>query len=117
MSRKGKYDNELKVQALKLKKEVGLEEAATQLGINRETLKYWDRCVRNGTLRLENSDISPEGALSIKDENRLLKERIKAIEKQIKRYQEDNDFLREASAFFAASHQKLREMRDSSSLQ
>ena len=42
MSKKGKYDNEFKVQALKLKKEVGLEEAATQLGINRETLKYWD---------------------------------------------------------------------------
>ncbi len=29
MLRKGKYDNEFKVQALKLKKEVGLEEAAT----------------------------------------------------------------------------------------
>ena len=117
MSRRGKYDNEFKVQALKLKKEVGLEEAATQLGINRETLKYWDRCVRNGTLRLENSDISPEGALSIKDENKLLREQIKAIEKQNKRLTEENDFLREASAFFAASHPKLKRMRDSNSLQ
>ena len=102
---------------MKLKKEVGLEEAAMQLGISKETLKYWDRCVRNGTLRLENSDISPEGALSIKDENRLLRERNRALEKQIKKYQEENDFLREASAFFAASHPKLKRMRDSSSLQ
>ena len=83
MSRKGKYDNEFKVQALKLRKEVGLEEAATQLGISRETLKYWDRSVRNGTLKLENSDISPEGALSIKDENKLLRERNRALEKQM----------------------------------
>ena len=60
MSRKRKYDNGFKVQALKLKKEVGLEEVAMQLGINKETLKYWDRYTRNGTLRLENSDISPE---------------------------------------------------------
>lgn len=60
MSRKGKYDNGFKVQALKLKKEVGLEEVAMQLGINKETLKYWDRCAKNGTLRLENSDVSPE---------------------------------------------------------
>lgn len=117
MSRKGKYDNEFKVQALKLKKEVGLEEAATQLGINKETLKYWDRSVKNGTLRLENSDVSPEGALSIKDENKLLKERIRVIEKQNKRLAEENDFLREASAFFAASHPKLRKMKDSNSLQ
>ena len=83
MSRKGKYDNEFKVQALKLRKEIGLEEAATQLGISRETLKYWDRSVRNGTLKLENSDISPEGALSIKDENKLLRERNRALEKQM----------------------------------
>ena len=112
MSRRGKYDNEFKVQALKLKKEVGLEEAATQLGINKETLKYWDRCVRNGTLRLENSDISPEGALSIKDENKLLRERNKALEKQHRKDQEKIDFLEEATAFFAASHPKLRRMND-----
>ena len=117
MSRRGKYDNEFKVQALKLKKEVGLEEAATQLGINRETLKYWDRCVRNGTLKLENSDVSPDGALNIKDEIRLLRERNRTLEKQNKSLAEENDFLREASAFFAASHPKLRKMRDSSSLQ
>lgn len=117
MSRRGKYDNEFKVQALKLKKEVGLEEAATQLGINKETLKYWDRCVRNGTLRLKNSDVSPDGALTTKEEIKLLRERIRAIEKQNKRLAEENDFLREASAFFAASHPKLKRMRDSNSSQ
>lgn len=98
---------------MKLKKEVELEEVATKLGINKKTLKYWDRCVRNGTLKLENRDILPEGALCIKDENKLLKERIRAIEKQNKRLAEENDFLREASVFFAASHRKLKRMRDS----
>lgn len=118
MPRREKYDNEFKVQALKLKKEVGLEEAATQLGINRETLKYWGRSVRNGSIRLENSDILPEVELSIKDENKLLRERNRAFKKQIKRYQEENDFLRETSAFFAASQcPLLKRMRDSNSSQ
>lgn len=115
MSRQSKYDNDFKVQALKLKKEVGADEAATRLGISKETIKYWDRKVREGSLMLENSDKTPEGALSIKDENKLLRERIRAIEKQNKRLAEENDFLREASAFFAASHPKLKRMKDSNS--
>ena len=75
------------------------------------------RCVRNGTLKLENSDISADGALTTKEEIKLLRERIRAIEKQNKRLAEENVFLREASAFFAASHPKLRKMRDSNSSQ
>lgn len=112
MSRQSKYDNEFKVQALRLKKEIGAEEAAIRLGVSKDTIKYWDRCVREGTLRLENSDKTPDGALSIEEENKLLRERNKALEKQHRKDQEKIDFLEEATAFFAASHPKLRRMND-----
>lgn len=110
--RKSKYSDEFKLQALRLKKEVGTKEAAKQLGMSRDTIDYWDRMVRIGELRLENTDNTVDGQLSIEDENRLLREQNRALEKRIKRIEEENDFLKEASAFFAASHPKLRKMND-----
>ena len=112
MSRKGKYDNEFIMQALRLAKEVGVSDAARQLGINKSTLSWWKRQHENGSINLKNSDNTPEGALSIEEENRLLRERNKALEKQHKKDQEKIDFLEEATAFFAASHPRLKRMND-----
>lgn len=110
--RKSKYSDEFKLQALRLKKEVGTREAAKQLGMSRDTIDYWDRMVRIGELRLENTDNTVDGQLSIEDENRLLREQNRALERQHKKDQEKIDFLEEATAFFAASHPKLRKMND-----
>ena len=117
MSKQNKYDDEFKKQALRLMKEVGAAEAAKQLGITKYQVYDWSKLAKEGKISLSSDEKEANSALSIKDENKLLRERIRAIEKQIKRYQEENDFLREASAFFAASHPKLRKMRDSNSSQ
>ena len=117
MSKYEKFDDEFKKQALRLMKEVGAAEAAKQLGITRYQVYGWSKQAKDGKISLSSEEKEVGSALSIKDENKLLRERNKALEKQIKRYQEENDFLREASAFFAASHPKLRRMRDSNSSQ
>ena len=115
MSRKGKYNNEFITQALKLAKEIGNTDAAKQLGINKSTISWWKRQYKKGSLMLNNSDKTPEGALSIEEEIKLLRERNKALEKQHRKDQEKIDFLEEATAFFAASHPRLRKMNDSNS--
>lgn len=111
MSKK-RYDTETKIQALKLKKEVGTRRASDELGIAMDTIGSWDRAVRDGKLILEGFEKTPENALSLRDENRILKEKIVKLEKEDKKKQMKIDFLEEATAFFAASHPKLRKMKD-----
>ena len=117
MSKQSKYDDEFKKQALRLMKEVGAAEAAKQLGITRYQVYDWSKQAKEGKITVSNDEKDIGSALTTKEEIKLLRERNRALEKQIKRYQEENDFLREASAFFAASHPKLRKMRDSNSSQ
>lgn len=112
MSSRNRYDSETKIQALKLKKEVGIARASEELGIKKDTIGAWDRAVRDGRLILEGFEKTPENALSLRDENRILKDKIAKMEKQHKKDQDKIDFLEEATAFFAASHPKLRKMRD-----
>lgn len=112
MSSRKRYDNETKIQALKLKKEVGTKRASEELGIAMDTIGSWDRAVRDGRLILEGFEKTPENALSLRDENRILKDKISKMEREHKKYQEKIDFLEEATAFFAASHPKLRRMKD-----
>lgn len=112
MSNGKRYDNETKAQALRLMKEVGVTKASKQLEIPDDTIKYWDKQVRYGKLILDGFEKTPENALSIKDENRLLKEKISKLEKQMAYNQEKLEFLEEATAFFAVSHPKLKRMRD-----
>ena len=45
MSSRKRYDNETKIQALKLKKEVGTKRASEELGIAMDTIECWDRAV------------------------------------------------------------------------
>ena len=42
MSKGNRYDNETKAQALRLMKEIGATKASKQLGIQDDTIKYWD---------------------------------------------------------------------------
>jgi transposase-like protein len=112
-----RYDNETKAQALRMMKEVGAKDASKQLGIPDDTIKYWDRQVRDGKLILDGFEKTPENALSVKDENRLLKDKLAKLEKQLAYDQEKIEFLEEATAFFAARHPKLKRMRDLSLLQ
>ena len=83
-----KYDHEYKVQAVKLAKEIGGAKAAKELGI------------------------TPTSAMSLAEEITMLRKRVKEQDKEIRRLKEENEFLEEASAFFAASRRKSAKTRE-----
>ncbi len=100
------YDHEFKIQALKLAKEIGGAKAARELGIPANTLHGWMRAARIGTLDAGEGLHKPQDALSLNEEIILLRKQNKEQEKEIKCLKEENEFLAEASAFFAASRRK-----------
>jgi len=60
-----KYDNDYKVQAIKLAKELGsVNQAARELGIPRDTLHGWFKAVREGRLDIGEGAHTPESVLT-----------------------------------------------------
>ena len=101
------YDEETKVQAVKLAKEIGTQKAAVQLNIPYGTLDGWRRKSKLGEVDLGIGQYSAEECLSLAAQLKEAKEKIRFLEKENKRIQEENEFLEEAAAFFAAGRQKL----------
>ena len=101
-----KYDQEYKIQAVKLAKEIGGAKAAKELGIPEGTIHTWLKVVRAGTLDIGDGAHTPESAMSLAEELAMLRKRVKVQDKEIRRLKEENEFLEEASAFFAASRRK-----------
>ena len=101
-----KYDQEYKIQAVKLAKEIGGAKAAKELGIPEGTIHTWLKAVRAGTLDIGDGAHTPESAMSLAEELAMLRKRVKDQDKEIRRLKEENEFLEEASAFFAASRRK-----------
>ena len=107
MSKKREYEEEYKVQAVKLAKNIGSAKAAAEeLQIPVNTLYGWMQKVKTAELDIGCGERSPEEALSIAKENQQLKKRIKALEKENRRLSEMNEFLEDAAAFFAACRRK-----------
>ena len=101
-----KYDHEYKVQAVKLAKEIGGAKAAKELGIPEGTIHTWLSAARTGKLDIGTGSHTPESAMSLAEELAVLRKRVKDQDKDIRRLKEENEFLEEASAFFAASRRK-----------
>ena len=101
-----KYDKEYKIQAVKLSKEIGAAKAAKELWMPVDTLYGWVRAYKNGSLDIGAGTHTPESAMTLSEEITLLRKRVKEQDKEIRRLKEENEFLEEASAFFAASRQK-----------
>ena len=100
------YDQEFKVEAVKLAKEIGGSKAAKELGIPTDTLYGWMRAVRMGALDIGEGAHKPQEALTLNQELIMLRKQNREQEKEIRRLKEENEFLAEASAFFAASRRK-----------
>lgn len=100
------YDKEFKVQALKLGKEIGLSKAAVELGIPKDTIYGWNRAAKEGRIDLGPGMQTPETAMSLAEEVQKLRAENKEQAKEIRRLKEENEFLEEASAFFAASRRR-----------
>ncbi len=70
------------------------------------TIHTWLKAVRAGTLDIGDGAHTPESAMSLAEELAMLRKRVKIRTKEIRRLKEENEFLEEASAFFAASRRK-----------
>ena len=104
------YDIEYKVQSVKLANEIGTKRASEELKVPYGTLYGWIRASENGYL--DTGELTPNNALKLTEEIQQLRKANKEMAKSIKRLQEENEFLAEASAFFAASRQKCAKKRD-----
>lgn len=106
------YDNEYKAQAVKLAQEIGGHKAASELGIPDGTIYCWIKAFKEGRLESKSAVHAPNNALSLNKELIELRKHVKEQDKEIRRLKEENEFLEEASAFFAASRRKSAKNRD-----
>ena len=107
-----KYDMEYKIQAVKLAKELGGAKAAAELGIPENTMYAWTKAAREGRLDIGSGSHTPQTAMTLAEEVQMLHRQNKEQEKEIRRLKEENEFLEEASAFFAASRRKSAKGRE-----
>ena len=105
------YEAEYKKEAVKLAKEVGARKASESLKIPYGTLYDWIKKERKGALETGKAR-TPAEALSLAEKIQKLRLENKEQAKEIKRLTELNEFLEEASAFFAARRQKSGNMKD-----
>ena len=106
MSKRNHYDREFKVQAVKLALEVGQSKACNELSLPENTIYSWMHAYRQGKLDLGPGTQTPGRALTMNEELIELRKQVKEQAKEIRRLKEENEFLEEASAFFAASRRK-----------
>ncbi len=102
-----KYTNEYKTEAVKLVREIGNSKAAIELGVPRSTLSQWTKQAEIGYLNTGTGTQNPGSAMTQAMEIQQLRADIKTLAKDNARLKKENDFLEEASSFFAASRQKL----------
>ncbi len=100
------YDQEFKSQAVKLAQEIGGHKAADELGVPSGTIYAWVKAFKEGRLEAKTAIHTPSNALSLNEELIELRKHVKEQDKEIRRLKEENEFLEEASAFFAASRRK-----------
>ena len=92
-----RYSEEFRVEALKLMEEIGRGAAAKKLGISVNSLDEW-RNKATVPSKSTNGGTVPSVA--------ELQAQIKAMEKEMARIRKENEFLEEATRFFAAHRQK-----------
>ncbi len=107
-----KYGMEYKIQAVKLAKETGGAKAAAESGIPENTLYAWMKAAREGRLDTGPGSHTPQTAVNPAEELAALRGQVKQQEKEIRRLKEENEFLEEAGAFFAASRRKSAKGRE-----
>jgi len=101
------YSKDYKAEAVKLVRKIGNTKAATELNIPKSTLSQWVTQADMGNIDTGLGTQTPSSAMTQAMELQQLRAENKALAKDNARLKEINEFLEEASAFFAASRQKL----------
>ena len=93
-----RYSKEFKEEAVKnmLEKGISATQAASELGINANTMRSWARAYR------ENSSDAFVGSGNLRQADKEIKE----LNKRIKDLEEENAILKKAAAIFAQSPKK-----------
>ncbi len=100
------------MQAVKLAKESGQAKAAKELGVPKNTMYGWVKANWLGNLDLGAGSQTPQSAMTLHEELTRLRQQVKEQEKEIHRLKKENDFLEEASVFFAASRLKSAKTKE-----
>jgi transposase len=106
MSKRKHYDNAFKVQTVKLAREIGQSKACNEINLPENTIYGWMHAYRQGKLEPGPGTQTPARALTMNEELIELRRQVKVLTKENKRLRDENEFLEEASAFFAASRRK-----------
>ena len=93
-----RYSAEYKSEAIKLVREIGKKEAVKRLDVTEWTMNQWLK--KAGA---EKKEEAAQKTASLRSELREAQERIAALEKENARIRKENEFLEEASRFFASS--------------
>lgn len=95
------YSVEFQDQACRLVTEQGytVQRAGKELGVTRDTLRAW--LTKRGQLKPAEV-IEPDYAAS--DDPRLLRARIRELEKRLRRSETEKEILKKATAFFAGQN-------------
>ncbi len=72
----------------------------------------WMRANRLGNLDLGAGSQTPQSAMTLNEELIRLRQQVREQEKEIRRLKKENDFLEEASAFFAVSRLNLAKTKE-----
>jgi transposase len=95
------YSQEFREEAIKLGLEIGSSQAAEKLEIPSGTLDCWLYKARKEQKRVSGTGKKEEAA-SVRE----LQERIRDMEKEMSGVKKENEFLEEATRFFASRRQK-----------
>ena len=100
MGRKSEFSREEKIAAVKLVTEGGrsLLSVANEYGIHENTLGKWKRQYA----------INPEGACTgepVKDEATAQEQELQRLRRRVRELENENDFLKKVSAYFAKNPQ------------
>ena len=100
------YTKEYKLESVKLAKEIGLEQAVKELDVPKGTLYGWLRLEQIGEIDIGKGSRSPGETLTLAEELQKCRKKINDLEKENARIKKENEFLEEASRFFAGSRKK-----------
>lgn len=101
------YTKDYKTEAVKLVRKIGNTKASIELGVPKSTLSQWVTQAEVGNIDTGTGTQTPASAITQAMEIQQLRAENKALAKDNTRLKKENEFLEEASAFFAASRQKL----------
>lgn len=85
MAENRQYDQEYKIQAVRLAKDIGQAKAAKELGVPKNALYGWVRVNRMGTLVLSAGSHTPESAMALDEELIRLRQQVKELDKENRR--------------------------------